>query len=346
MPIHPFQAEPEAFSTSANCYVISKAGDYKFLAVKGNGTEPVGAESSIDPIGMPAKAVVLWESFGTTVAPAVGELIKADVEYRDGYVFFSTADTYQEGNAVIAVTDSEGNILWSWHIWLTDEPQAQVYNNDAGIMMDRNLGSTSAVPGEVGAIGLLYQWGRKDPFLGSSAVECNKMKIAESTITWPDAVLKSEVTGTISYVTANPTTFVGADEYAGDWLYSSFDSALWTTSETTKSVYDPCPAGWRVPDGKIWSKAGFLTQYTNDAANYGISFNITSPSTTWYPKAGCRHASDGDLMNLGNAGSYWSASPEDGKFIYLSVIHISNYMNPFLSINGRAFANSVRCVQE
>ena len=342
------KGEPEAFSATANCYIISKAGDYRFPAVKGNGTEPVGAESAVDPVGVPAKAVVLWESFGTTVAPGVGELIKEDVEYRDGYVFFSTADTYKEGNAVVAVTDADGNILWSWHIWLTDEPQEQVYNNDAGIMMDRNLGSTSAALGEAGAIGLLYQWGRKDPFLGSSAIECNKMKIAESTITWPAAVLTSETTGTLAYVTANPTTFVGADDFAADWLYSPTDNALWTTSAAVKSVYDPCPAGWRVPDAGIWSKGGFTKkdQYTNDSDNYGVSFNISSPSTTWYPKAGCRHASDGDLMNLGTAGSYWSVSPENDKFIYLSVMHITGYYNPFLSINGRAFANSVRCVKE
>ena len=36
-------------------------------------------------------------------------------------------------------------------------------------MMDRNLGATSATPGNVGSLGLLYQWGRKDPFLGSSS---------------------------------------------------------------------------------------------------------------------------------------------------------------------------------
>ena len=342
------EGEPEAFSASANCYIVSKAGNYKFPAVKGNGTELVGAESSVDPVGTPAKAVVLWETFGTSTAPQVGDLIRADVEYRDGYVFFSTADPYQEGNAVIAVTDADGNVLWSWHIWLTDEPQAQVYNNDAGIMMDRNLGSTSAVPGEVGAIGLLYQWGRKDPFLGSSVVECNKAKIAESTITWPDAVQKSETTGTLAYVTANPTTFVGDNAYASDWLYSPVENALWTTSEAAKSVYDPCPAGWRVPDADIWSKAGFTKkdQYKLDSANYGTSYNISSPSTAWYPCAGCRYSSDGRLMNHGTVGCYWSASQDSGwgseKPVYLC-----DYPGPpFLTINGRAYANSVRCVKE
>jgi hypothetical protein len=337
------KGEPEAFSASANCYVVSKAGYYKFPAVKGNGTEPVGAESSVHPVGTPAKAVVLWESFGTTAVPVVGDLIKKDVEYRDGYVFFSTADAYKEGNAVIAVTDADGNILWSWHIWLTDEPQEQVYTNNA-VMMDRNLGATSAVPGDAGALGLLYQWGRKDPFLGSSAVECNKYKLAESTITWPDAVLTSETIGTVAYVTANPTTFVGSEAFYADWFYASPDNTLWTTSAVSKSIYDPCPAGWRVPDLGHWSKAGFFAgTQTDDMANYGISFNISSPSATWYPAAGMRDDNNGLLRDVGNIGSYWSASPDDAAAAYL------NFIVKYMVIptrNGRSYGNSVRCVQE
>ena len=147
-----------SLAASANCYIISEAGLYKFKTVKGNSTTSVGSVAS---------ASILWETFGTDTAPEPSDLISG-VCYKDGYIAFKTADTFKEGNAVIAAKDASGNILWSWHIWLTDQPQAQVYNNDAGTMMDRNLGATSATPGDVGALGLLYQWGRKDPFLGSS----------------------------------------------------------------------------------------------------------------------------------------------------------------------------------
>ena len=167
---------------------------------------------------------------------------------------------FKEGNAVIAAKDADGNILWSWHIWLTDQPQAQVYNNDAGTMMDRNLGATSATPSDVGALGLLYQWGRKDPFLGSSSISSNT--IAKSTITWPSAVSSDSSNGTIEYATAHPTTFITYNWSNYDWYYtgsSSTDDTRWTTSSSDKSIYDPCPAGWRVPDKGIWSKAGFGT---------------------------------------------------------------------------------------
>ena len=130
---------------TANSYIVSAAGPYKFSTVKGNSSESVGAVAS---------AEVLWESFGTDVTPNVGDLVK-NVSYKDGEITFQTADTYKEGNAVIAAKDASGTILWSWHIWLTDEPQGQVYYNNAGTMMDRNLGATSATPGDVGALGLL-----------------------------------------------------------------------------------------------------------------------------------------------------------------------------------------------
>ena len=146
--------------STANCYILNRSGSYCIAAVKGNDSEAwlTKAES----------AEILWETFGTSTVPKDGDLIKS-VSYKDGYIAFQTADTFKEGNAVVAAKDVEGNILWSWHIWMTDQPQEHVYNNNAGTMMDRNLGAVSAVSGDVGAIGLLYQWGRKDPFLNAVA---------------------------------------------------------------------------------------------------------------------------------------------------------------------------------
>ena len=247
---------------TANSYIVSKAGDYKFRAVKGNGTVAVGAESTVDPQGTPTAAVVLWETFGTSSAPQEGDLVKADVRYMDGYVYFSTADTYKKGNAVIAVKDDKGTesteddvILWSWHIWLTDQPVGQIYyvydsatetfsEEVAGVMMDRNLGATSADPGTVGAFGLLYQWGRKDPFLGSSSIIVRTTAV--STVTWPSSVGSTSSTGTIGYAVSHPTTFITSNDNNYDWYYTGSedtDDTRWTPSGSVKSIYDPCPAG-------------------------------------------------------------------------------------------------------
>ena len=324
-------------SASANCYIISEAGLYKFKTVKGNSTTSVGSVAS---------ASILWETFGTDTAPEPSDLISG-VCYKDGYIAFKTADTFKEGNAVIAAKDASGNIIWSWHIWLTDQPQAQVYNNDAGTMMDRNLGATSATPGDVGALGLLYQWGRKDPFLGSSSISRNT--IAKSTITWPSAVKSDSSNGTIDYATANPTTYITYNNKNYDWYYtgdSSTDNTRWTTSSSVKSIYDPCPAGWRVPDGGrngIWSNAGFgTTPY--DSTNKGMSFSISSPSTTWYPASGYRSKDDGGLFVVGSIGYYWSASPYS-YYAYYLIFYGNGEVIPSNDSN-RANGFSVRCLQE
>ena len=330
-------------SESANCYVVSNAGAYKFKSVKGNSSTSVGSV---------AAAEVLWESFGTDVAPNVGDLIKS-VSYSDGYITFKTADNFKEGNAVIAAKDASGEILWSWHIWFTDQPQGQVYYNNAGTMMDRNLGATSATPGDVGALGLLYQWGRKDPFLGSSSISSDTL--AKSTISWPSEVESTSSTGTISYATAHPTTFIIYNDSNHDWYYTglfSTDNTRWTTSDKSKSIYDPCPVGWRVPDGDdngVWSKALGSSSYfdhTYSSTNKGMNFSgkFGSASTIWYPASGYRYDYDGGLYDVGDIGCYWSASPKNLNAYRLSFIDYGSVYPS--SYYYRAYGRSVRCLQE
>jgi len=327
---------------SANCYIVSETGLYKFKAVKGNSNESVGNVATAD---------VLWETFGSDVPPIAGDLISG-VCHKDGYIAFEVNKTFKEGNAVIHAKDAEGNIIWSWHIWMTDKPQEQVYFNDAGTMMDRNLGATSATPGDVGALGLLYQWGRKDPFLGSSSISSNA--VAKSTIAWPSAVSSDSSNGTIVYATANPTTFIKYNRDNYDWHYtgsSSTDNTRWTTSGSSKSIYDPCPSGWRVPDGGragVWAKALGSSSYSNtyNSTDEGMNFSgkFGSDQTIWYPASGCRDNVDGSLLNVGRNGYCWSASPDSYNAYNLGFDNY-DYVYP-LGSGHRALGLSVRCLQE
>jgi hypothetical protein len=274
----------------------------------------------------------------------VGDLIKA-VYYSDGYIVFQTADTFKEGNAVIAAKDVSGTILWSWHIWLTDAPGECVYANNAGTMMDRNLGATSATPGDVGALGLLYQWGRKDPFLGSSSISSNVE--AKSTITWPSAVSSSSSCGTISYAVEHPTTFIAYNTNNRDWYYTGSSTTDNTRWQSEKTIYDPCPAGWRVPDGGsdgVWAKSGFENQDYDDS-DEGMLFGsgICSPAT-WYPAAGCRDRIGGALNDVGDSGIYWSVTPNGFNAYYLYFSYDGS-VGPTYS-TYRADGQSVRCLQE
>ena len=328
-------------NASANCYVVSSAGDYLFRTTKGNSSTSVGSVSSV---------TVLWESYGTSTAPSVGSIVN-NVSYSNNAIFFSTPSTLKNGNAVIAAKNASGTILWSWHIWVCSgynpASSAQIYNYGAGTMMDRNLGATSATPGNVGALGLMYQWGRKDPFLGSSSISSNTK--ASSTLSWPSAVSSTSSSGTVAYAVKNPTTFIkGVEETSYDWVYSSRDNTLW---KSDKTIYDPCPPGWRVPDGGstgVWATANNSLNpswdNTKKGMNFSGKFGPSSYSTIWYPAVGCLFDDTYKLGNVGRYSYWWSCTPSDSKAYNLYYYQSGNVLTS--DDDSRANGFSVRCLKE
>ena len=341
-------------SGAANCYVVPGSGLYKFKFVKGNSNESVGKVESVR---------VLWESFGTYVKPSAFELISATSKDGDYAVFEVPQDQeFKEGNAVIAAYDAQDNILWSWHIWLTAADMAEItYANKAGVMMDRNLGALSSAVNDPKALGLFYQWGRKDPFLGSSSI--SQPLYARSTRNLK-VITNTPETATLSFATANPHKFILANQ-GGDWL-SVKDNSLWGS---TKTIYDPCPAGWRVPDGGyngglgedahpdgVWARAGFSRQGETkfgpgDDGKVGKVFSepFCTPDT-WYPAAGSIHYSTGQMYGLGVDGVYHSVTAFGGDDTMVTGL-LFNYFQPlgvhYIYCGGEKFAraggNSVRC---
>ena len=306
---------------TANCYLIQGAGNYKFRSVIGNTDATVGNVKSVE---------VLWESFGTDEMPNVGDLI-ASADYKDGYIRFSTPENFRDGNAVIAAKNSKGMILWSWHIWCAEEGWTEhVYANNAGTMMDRNLGATSATPGDVGALGLLYQWGRKDPFLGSSSI--SESLLAVSTGTWNTAS-----GGSVVNAEANPTTF---------YKSMSLPDGSWASSKT---AYDPCPAGWRVPDGGengFWATALGASGATWDSTSNGRRWTLADGETTaWYPGVGYRESEYG-LVYGGLRSQYLTVSSDPSRTHYVYYLRIDYDRVDVVSGACKDDGFSVRCARE
>ena len=243
----------------ANCYMVHTAGEYTFKTRRVDNT-PINDIATVD---------WLWAS---TVEGQSGNALISNIKYENGTVTF-TASAH-EGNALLAAFDAAGNIVWSWHIWLTDKPEVYDYQNnsipqsggqtDGYYCMDRNLGATDATAlGGYETFGLYYQWGRKDPFIGDKQEErsrdnenggwkentktfgnsgsltvCNS---AYSQAKWVSTSTNSTI-GTIAYATANPMTFLysGTGNVA-NWL----DVKGLSSAEKNNICYDPDKSLWR-----------------------------------------------------------------------------------------------------
>lgn len=181
-------------SGTANCYLITAPGYYKFKAdVKGNGIVPsqLGSVAG-ETVIAPKSALVLWYNTLQTSnnwvddSPVYVSSVSLD---SDGYIRFYTPSVFVPGNVVIAAFAEEGvtyenitvdenkcinnaTLLWSWNIWAAEgyDPEATAVNADGKVFMGRNLGALISGVGSTGnyepayAVGNYYQWGRKDPF--------------------------------------------------------------------------------------------------------------------------------------------------------------------------------------
>ncbi len=272
MPIRPVRDEASltyadlSAEETANCYIISSSGDYKFKAtVRGNGAATLAGVSKTISASEIASANLLWASYGTTTAPAEGEMLYG-VRYEDGYVYFRVPETFHEGNAVIAIKNSSGTILWSWHLWFTVTDLAslaQTYNSGA-VFMDRNLGALTRTHSNSNTFdyGLMYQWGRKDPFQNSvfpgftsGYVSSSDWATCYIPATLGTAESRAVVSNpTVASMVAYPTTFSN-----GSYFNSSLDRDNWASDITedlwqeSKTIFDPCPSGWKVPDKSAWN---------------------------------------------------------------------------------------------
>ena len=362
---------------TANCYIVNRFNtEYSFLAtVMGNGAiTPAAGENApeILPAALrPASAKVLWEQSDPTGATnAVGDVIKQGSVSTDGTFITFTTGT-KPGNAVIAALDDGGNIIWSWHIWRPADRPGDVDCHTTGNggryfwMMDRNLGALNNNVNDVGAYGLHYQWGRKDPFPNATQVtyKDNSAATFNGVVTgngYSFAAVQTSTGITVQGGVRTPMNFYYDEngEHNIDWLQNLNDN-LWGTPYTnssvrpnpdlgSKSIYDPCPVGYRVPPQDTWSQA---TAANSTWATNGYQLGVGSGSTPtkyFYPAAGVRWGDSdvGKLANVGSRGYYWSSSPySNGDSSVGNLSFYSGYVSPESSFS-RAYGISVRCMKE
>lgn len=360
-----FKAEaiPLDENGTANCYIARKLNTtYSFDAtVQGNGK----TTTNIRPQRLNGtSAILIWET-GTE-----RNAIISDVSFADGRITFTTGS--KRGNAVIGLLDSRGDCIWSWHIWSVDydiESSGQTYFSGK-TFMDRNLGALTTDCTQPSSRGMYYQWGRKDPFIYpannqdtrkfADAVYASGYEYGES---YPETSSDPESMMSISWATAHPTTYMNGAFYSdwddrttiSDWLYDPRPN-LWgnpttssntVTATSTKSIYDPCPPGWKTPSPQDLKGIQYVGRFQ---PNY-VTIQYNSGRTTQIPMGGT--LSEGYFMSNGQIGRLYTNVPyyyrwESGTSVYSERACTSLFFSSSMGTTDyyRYAANPVRCVRE
>lgn len=365
--------------------------------------------------------------------------------------------TQKKGNALIGAYNSKGDIIWSWHIWVTDhEPdnlgKAVTYYtydwDNNGIhpekpriqgyaVMSCNLGALAEDQKGIGsglhrypdemtqAFGMLYQWGRKDPFPplryitnthqdyndehtdlhydNSNQIEVHKTSLTDENKLF-HSIIGSTLTGAVRHAIANPTVFICGtnDAYRGesytqtksnyfndgDWCPTGeSDNKLWGGLEpasdgmkaytinqnnnvhiydnygTEKSIFDPCPTGWRVASGELWLE--FTNTGLNPESMSGINYDNKYPNgyginmymqkwkdgpTSYFPTQGTR-VGDGGGFRTNSCGNYHNATTDTDNRVNIlhihmdyNLFHIFEYQFYFYYV--KSVAGPIRCVRD
>lgn len=355
--------EISSSQTAANCYIVAPGSTVTINAVKGNSTEKLDFDN----------ACLVWQD-------AVGMVKAASGNGSEGVVVV-TLNPGVSGNAVVAAKKGD-TIVWSWHLWVTDfnpDDDPFVWTSSAGTTytyMDRNLGASTNAKYDAGAFGLMYQWGRKDPFESGNGIQSNVMK-KQYDIDGNQIYFEAKdhpryndhKTTTLEASIANPMVFYTApnDDYpCQDWLTNDGelqDNDLWGGVTNVKTKYDPCPAGWMVPAagdgwgfrneykkaGKINDNGLYDSSYAwyiepEDGKDSGFRYKFADTGKEyWFPLCGNIKPHNGTLDGTGGSGQLHTRSAS-GTLAAVQAFAWGNPASEF-SLN-RPYGSAVRCIKE
>lgn len=374
--------------TTANCYVVTKPGWYKFPCVygnalkngaknesayKNNNTAPNALKNFVRHDGnaitdpwIPSnvtvnQAKILWMDANNLVT-------NVSYDSSEKFIYFYVPSG-QHANAVIAAEQADGTIVWSWHIWMiegidvsdklaTKAVYSHPTNNHSVVepnyMMNVNLGwyeaetigrtrsvkvrVTQDVSGLTGEFTIVqihehafggnvhYQWGRKDPMLGFNEYLTEKTQYYPSGSTQyfkvadPDASVRS-----VSYGIRNANQFILWYEWSG----STYIPNLWNANAVyygdkavVKTVYDPCPIGFKVPNLNAFSgfsdtgasRVGTLSATAGKCQTIGhwqngwyFKCSASDTEGIFFPATSLRESTEG-IVRKTSSGWCWTAS--------------------------------------
>ena len=361
---HDLSCDYNGLMNTANCYVVTHPGYYKFPLVYGNAIKN-GAPNAIaygvkdgkrisstfvNHLDGPIEDPYIYKNSGCTVGSA--DLVWQDAQYLvtnielcddKKYIKFEVKRSrIEQGNAVIAVRDGSGAIMWSWHIWVTNK---DVYET-VPIKTLALIGLTTEHTYNFMPVALgwddddiehpncpYYQWGRKDPFCPSDGTTDNKDKTLYDISGNNVNLTLKKAPVTTSTAIKNPFIyyyFNGDNSSNHDWNNTTYydywnatngNNTEINDNEVVKTVYDPNPVGYKMP-----SRVAF-TGFTQDGGlqNDNSKWNVKSTTfdngykfytqgwknepTDFWIAIGERSWYNGLMRFSGSEGSYWTAGP-------------------------------------
>lgn len=258
-------------------------------------------------------AEVIWQDIperAINFCDAKGNVVTSDTYDGKGTSpLYIKAANNVKGNVVVGIKQKgSSDYLWSWHLWLTEEPK------EIASFMDRNLGATSAAPSDgAKTYGLSYQFGRKDPFPidRNSLYDINGRQL--------QSVISTEAgKHSMSYMISNPTVVAGG-------ITIDYNEQQWDD-------FTPCPKGWKVPE-----KSAFITMCganpTWNSTYKGITYN-----GNWFPAVSATHEAD---------GQYWSSKSLGGDYNdEISILSFTSIWVAYDESMGRPALLPVRCIKK
>lgn len=372
--------------TTANCYIVNREGKYKFPLVYGNAIKDgsVNAAAYTKNDGEYSSEFVNFsnvqitspyieedtgiQATGASLLVADTDNVFADIGISHGtdcaYVEFTVLDVPATGaNAVIGVSGT--SIMWSWHIWVWNEDMTPVAVEEEiddtakeppyFYMLPYNLGSKWDDDSKTYLRSWYYQWGRPTPQLCTVSSDSSTLSGNYGTAT----VSTAYVADNIGVVISNPNVFYKTNGgYYNNWFKSSLTYNLWdanctaagvTDSDSVKTIYDPSPPGFKVPNCAVFEHIAAKELIGSDDKNdKGLRFKVRKNDTEgfFFPCSGYRMEGGGNVIYEGTIGGYWTSVPYN---IYSSYWMRLQEGSPATTENhnfGRSHGFSVRPVME
>ena len=140
--------------------------------------------------------------------------------------------------------------------------------------------------------------------------------------------LDNTTTTTISDLIQNPSTYYGTNRNTPITSAGPANLTQDWWNPTIKTLYDPCPNGYRIPNNGTY---GNIYSETPSEIGWDWSGSTLTSGYTWtntfFPASGYRYASNGKFTAVGTYGYGWMSTPQSPISGH-SLLFISGYVYP------------------